>query len=252
MRAIPIGQHDVEIKKNFEYWQKKPLLREIYLGFYKRILGYIRGDINGEIVELGSGIGNFKMACPEAVATDLFPNPLIDRVESVYHLTSNDSTASNFVLFDVFHHLKYPGFALKELHRALAPHGRVIIFDPCISLLGFLVYGLFHHEPVAWRKKIEWLPVDLKENLNSEYYAAQGNATRIFKNNSEFMGDVEKDWKVVAINKYADVAYVLSGGFSKPALIPKSFLPFFRLVEKFLGFFPIIFATRILIVLEKK
>lgn len=248
---IPIEQHNIEIKENMDSWNKKPLLREIYNTFYKRILSFLNKNVEGEIVELGSGIGNFKSVYPQAVATDIFPNPWIDRVEDAYRLSSKDLGVSNLILFDVFHHLKYPGFALKEFHRALNKNGRVIIFDPGISLLGFLVYGIIHHEPVAWKNKIEWLPQE-GEDPNKDYYAAQGNATRVFAKKSPWIAEIEKDWKILAIKKYADISYVLSGGFSKPSLYPKMFLPVLKIVDKILSFLPWIFATRILVVLEKR
>lgn len=251
MQNLPLEQHNIEIKQNMDAWNRKPLLREIYSIFYKRILSFIKRDVAGEIVELGSGIGNFKSVYPQAIATDIFPNPWIDRIEDAYKLSSKDGGISNLILFDVFHHLKYPGLALKEFHRSLNQNGRVIIFDPSISLLGFLVYGVFHHEPVAWRKKIEWMPEN-REDPNKDYYAAQGNATRVFAKGSPLISLIEKDWKVIVVKKYADVSYVLSGGFSKPALYPKIFLPVLKIADKILSLFPWIFATRILVVLEKK
>lgn len=252
MPNIPINQHNIEIQKNLESWNSKPVLRKIYNDFYKEILFFINRNIEGEIIELGSGIGNFKQVCPEAVATDIFQNPWIDRIESAYKLSSEDSTVSNIVMFDVFHHLEYLGVVFNESKRVLKKGGRIIIFDPYISLFGFLVYGLFHHEPVAFNKEINWLPNDQNEVFDSKYYAAQGNATRVFKNNSKFKKEIEKDWKVVSIKKFSALTYVLSGGFSKPALFPGFMFPLIKFIGKIADFFPWIFATRVLIVLEKR
>jgi len=154
MTGINIDQHNLEIQKNLEAWNKKPLLREIYRGFYDLILKWVRSDLKGEVVELGSGIGNFKSVYPKCIATDIFPNPWIDQVESAYNLSFQNNSVSNLVLFDVFHHLAFPGSALKEFNRVLAKDGRVIIFEPYISLLGLIIYGIFHHEPVSLFKKM--------------------------------------------------------------------------------------------------
>lgn len=245
-----LDQHNREIQENKLAWEQKPLLREIYADFYTQILSQVRTDISGKVVELGSGIGNFKSIYPSAIATDLFPNPWIDQVENAYHLSFTDGSVANLVLFDVFHHLEYPGLALAEFRRALAPGGRVIIFEPAISLLGYIVYGLFHSEPVALFKKIHWLPTDT--HFEETYYAAQGNATRVFGSGSSFAHDIEKTWCVVKKRKLSALSYVLSGGFSRPALYPTSFLPILRAFEKILIWLPILFATRLLIVLEKK
>jgi SAM-dependent methyltransferase len=252
MKEIPIEQHNTEIQSNLESWNKKSLLQEIYKGFYKQILSFVKRDLTGEILELGSGIGNFKMVCPQSVSTDIFPNPWIDRVESAYHLSNETGSVSHILMFDVFHHLRYPGLALQECLRALKPGGRLIIFDPCISLLGFLVYGVVHHEPVAWNDEIEWFPKKENANPDASYYAAQGNATRIFRKKSPYIAEIKKEWKMVRVKKLSTLSYVLSGGFSKPALYPRFLLPVLKIIENIFDLFPLIFATRILIVLEKK
>ena len=248
---ISINQHNVEIKRNMEIWSKKPLLRLIYESFYKKILEFINKNITGEVVEIGSGIGNFKSVFSKCITTDIFPNPWIDRVENAYKLSFSDSSVSNLVLFDVFHHLAFPGSALKELRRVLPKKGRVIIFEPCISFFSLFIYGIFHHEPIALFKKINWAN-DSNNFSDSNYYAAQGNATRIFRRNSSFNNQVLKDWRIIGNKKYSALSYVLSGGFSKPSLYPIKFLPFIKKIEIILNYIPLIFATRMMIVLEKK
>ena len=248
---LSIERYNLEIKKNLERWNKKPLLREIYRRFYDLILSWIKRDLGGEIVELGSGIGNFKSACPECITTDIFPNPWIDRVESAYCLSFKDNSASNLIMFDVFHHLAFPGSALEEAKRILMKNGRIIIFEPYISIFGILVYGLFHHEPMGLFKKISWINLS-DENPDKKYYAAQGNTTRIFCRNSNFGTRILKDWNIINIKKLSAIAYILSGGFSKPSLYLIKVLPFVQKIEKILDIFPLLFATRIMIVLEKK
>lgn len=251
METLPLAQHDLEIQHNRMAWERKPLLRTIYLDFYTQILASLRKDIPGDVVELGSGIGNFKSVYPKAITTDIFPNPWIDRVENAYHLSFHDGTVSNLVLFDVFHHLQYPGQACEEIKRVLVPKGRVIIFEPYISLLGLIVYGLVHHEPIALSRKISWIPTD-SANFEENYYAAQGNATRLFGIGSPYKDEIEKEWRLISKKKFSALSYILSGGFSKPALYPPSLLRVVRSIEYIFNLFPLLFATRMLIVLEKK
>jgi SAM-dependent methyltransferase len=253
---LSIEQHNKEIKKNLEVWNRKPLLRLIYEDFYDEILEWVRKDLRGKTVELGSGMGNFKGACPYCIITDIFPNPWIDMVETVYHLSFRNNSISNYILIDVFHHLAFPGSAFLEFERTLADKGRVIIFEPYVSLMGLVVYGIFHHEPVGLFKKINWL--NNEENANKNYYAAQGNAARIFGKKSFIFGrnvyreEILKEWNIVNIKKLSALSYILSGGFSKPAFYPKKFMPILKCVEKFLDLFPLLFATRAIIILEKK
>ncbi|OGG48266.1 hypothetical protein A3G63_02445 [Candidatus Kaiserbacteria bacterium RIFCSPLOWO2_12_FULL_52_8] len=245
------SQHNTEIENNRVAWGKKPLLQQLYRDFYEKMFAFVRTDISGNVVELGSGLGAFKAVYPNVITTDLFANPGIDRVENAYHLSFKQGEASNLILFDVFHHLRYPGQALEEFARVLPRDGRVIMFEPYISVLGALVYGLFHHESVALKQKISWFP-PRDASMDNSYYAAQGNATRIFSVSSLYKEDVQKNWRLIKKEKCSALSYVLSGGFSKPCLYPLSLLPVIRGVERALDCLPLLFATRVLIVLERK
>lgn len=248
MRKIPEEQHNKEIQENLKHWQNKPVLHKIYSKFYALISAQINTNLKGHIVELGSGIGNLKSHIPQAICTDLFDNPWIDQVESAYKLSFANASVSHLILFDVFHHLQFPGTAFKEFKRVLIPGGRIIIFDPAISLLGFLVYGLFHHEPIKLFKKIPWhSPSDDKLD---KYYAAQGNASSVFY--KKIYLQHLHDWKIISKKKYAALSYVTSGGYSKKQLYKNSQLSFMFKLDRILDVFPALFATRLLVVLEKK
>jgi SAM-dependent methyltransferase len=170
-------------------------------------------------------------------------------VENAYRLSQDDSAVRNLILFDVFHHLAHPGTALDECHRVLASGGRLILFEPCVSLLGRLVYGPMHPEPLGLKEHIQWRA---PENFNPDamkYYAAQGNAWRLF-----VRGEISPDlagWKIRTVRRLAAISYVASGGYSGPQLFPARALGLMRLVDRICDHLPAIFATRLLVVLEK-
>lgn len=244
-----IDLHQDLIEKNYEHWNQKPLLRTLYGDFYRLIAKKLSNLPDSKIVELGSGLGNIHEFVPNCLRTDLFPNPWIDQIENAYRLSFADESISNLILTDVFHHLKYPGTALREFSRVLRKGGRVILLEPCISALGLLVYGVLHDEPIAVTKKIEWNAPEGWSSEHIDYYAAQGNASRIFlgKRFHHRLGD----WKKIETQRLSAIAYAASGGFSKPQLYPTSALPLIRKLEKVLDLFPILFATRLLVTLEK-
>jgi SAM-dependent methyltransferase len=248
-KIIPEQQHNIEIHDNLNSWNKKPILQKIYHEFYKLIASHLNTNIKGKIVELGSGIGNMKMVIPEAITTDIFPNPWIDRVENAYNLSFENESLSNIILFDVWHHLKYPGAVLEELNRVLKKDGRIILFEPAMSLFGLLVYGLLHHEPIGITKKISWYAREKSDVFKNEYYAAQGNASRIF--GSSRYKELLQDWKIVKVKKLSSLSYVLSGGYSKHQFYPAKMLPLLFFLDRIFNKVPLIFATRLLIVLEK-
>lgn len=245
----PADQHNQEIHENLARWQRKPLLRAIYRRFYELIAGHLRRDVPGHVVELGSGIGNLKSVVPDCVCTDLFANPWIERVEDAYALKFGDGSVSNLVLFDVFHHLEYPGSALAEFRRVLAPGGRVILFEPAMSLLGLLVYGAFHHEPVALTQRITWFRPGGPQTPAAGYYSAQANATRVFCSNK--YANRLRGWRRVATRRFSAISYVASGGYSGPQLYPAALLPLMTALDRACDLAPWVFATRLLVVLEK-
>ncbi|PIT88579.1 MAG: methyltransferase type 11 [Candidatus Magasanikbacteria bacterium CG10_big_fil_rev_8_21_14_0_10_36_32] len=247
---MDILRHQQEIIRNQGLLAKKPILQKIYRDFYVEIAKHVSNLPDKKIVELGSGIGNIKEIIPNCLRTDLFPNPWLDQTENAYRLSFDDETVSDLILFDVFHHLRYPGTALKEFERVLRPNGRVIIFDPYISLLGRIVYGFFHSEPIAWRNKIVW---NASENWNAEqidYYAAQGNVTRIFFGNK--FQTLLQNWSVISRSRLSAFSYVASGGYSGPQIYPNCLYPLAHSFDKVFDFLPAVFATRALVVLKKK
>jgi SAM-dependent methyltransferase len=255
---VDVDRHQEEILLNQRYWQKKPILKTIYRQFHSLIAAQLSGLAEPVVVELGSGIGNIKDVIPHCLRTDLFANPWIDQVENAYQLSFGDGTVSDLILFDVFHHLRYPGTALREFERVLRspdavsgqPGGRVLIFEPCISALGMLVFGALHPEPVAYRDAIVWDAPQGWSSTQTDYYAAQGNATRIFFGRER--ARLPERWNVRYRKRFAALAYVASGGYSKPQLYPDRFYPFLRRLDAALDAAPALFATRLLAVLEKK
>lgn len=244
-----ITLHQDSIQKNSEYWNRKPLLKILYGDFYRLIASQLSNLPEGKIVELGSGLGNIHEVIPNCVRTDLFPNPWIDQVENAYQLSFPDGSVSDLILTDVFHHLKYPGTALKEFSRVLHKGGRVIMLEPCLSALGLLVYGLLHDEPIAVMKEIEWDAPKGWSPDDIDYYAAQGNASRVFvgkRYRHKLLG-----WRKIETIRLSAIAYAASGGFSKPQLYPTSALPLIRKLENLLDRLPTLFATRLLVILEK-
>ncbi len=246
---LPVVQHDVEIHSNRQAWDKKPLLQAVYRRFHGLISSKIDRSVPGVILELGSGMGSIKEVIPDCVTTDLFPNPWLDRQENAYRLSFADGAVSNLILFDVWHHLRYPGTALAEFRRVLAPGGRVIIFDPAMSWTGRLVYGLFHHEPLGMRLPLTWEAPGGFRPEDADYFAAQGSATRIFWLREEPARLAA--WEVAAVSPFPSFEYFATGGFSGPQLGGGLLFKFWRALDRGLARWPNLFAARLLIVLKR-
>jgi SAM-dependent methyltransferase len=242
------NQHLIEIRRNKEAWQKKAVLRQAYAVLYRQICPQL-SSVEGSTVELGSGIGALKEFLPNCVTTDIFPNSWLDRVENAYGLSFPSASLSNLILFDVFHHLQWPGSALREFARVVRQQGRVILMEPGFGLLGKFVYGHFHHEPVGFGQPISWDRRAVDGNSAGAYYAAQANAWRLFRLR-EGTGRLP-EWKTILVKPLAAFSYVASGGFSRPSLYPSFLFPFVRSFDQIADFLPSLFATRLLVVLER-
>lgn len=243
-------QHNIEIHQNLEAWGRKPLLRSVYLDFYRLIAAQLRHAGDGLTVEIGSGMGNIRQVVPHCITTDIFPNPWLDRQENAYRLSFADHSVANLVLFDVWHHLEFPGTALNEFWRVLAPNGRLIVFEPAMGLLGRLVYTFAHHEPVAFHQPVQWFaPPDFQAD-DAPYFAAQSRAHRLFMHGEQ--REKLASWEIIETRPLAAPAYLVSGGFSKPQLCPAALYPWLRRLDRMLSRLPSLFATRLLVVLEKR
>ena len=249
MKSGAITQHNVEIQENRRHWERKPMLRAAYADFYRAIARRLEGRPPGPVVECGSGIGNLKSVLPDCLATDLFPNPWIDRTENIFALSFADGSVSALILFDVFHHLEYPGAALAELRRVLVPGGRLILFEPALGLLGRVVLGIFHHEPLGLGRPITWLPPAGWNPRDLRYYAAQGNAWRIFRR-GEHAGRLG-GWRLREVACFPALPWLLAGGLRGPQLCPPSAAGLARAADRALAIAPRVFASRMLVVLEK-
>ena len=245
-----IALHRDLIEKNYRLWNRKPLLHRCYVEFHRLIADHLSKLPNGKVVELGSGMGNIHETIPDCLRTDLFPYPWIDQVENAYKLSFANESLSDLVMVDVFHHLRYPGNALKEFHRALTPGGRVIMVEPGLSALGYIVFGPLHPEPIGTAAQINWSAPEGWSPEDIDYYSAQGNATRIFVQGH--FADKLNEWKIIKVKRIAALAYAASGGYSGPQLYPTFAYPFVKFLEKLLQPFPALFATRLLVVLEKR
>ena len=159
-----------------------------------------------------------------------------------YELPFRQGSLSHLVLFDVFHHLRAPNAFLREARRVLAPTGRLILFEPYISWTSCPIYRLLHHEPVAWRE-----PINRTESLPRlrDYYAAQGNATRLLFH-KEIPGWPE-GWDILHAEAFSCFYYLLSGGYSKPAVYPARWLAALQKIEVKLSRWPRVFGGRCLV-----
>ena len=235
--------------KNRKIYQNKELIKIIYSNYYKKIKKNIYVSDKKKTLELGSGGGNIKKVIKECITSDQFKNENIDRIENIYNINFKKNSISNIILIDVFHHLQFPGLALKEIHRVLIKNGRIIMVEPAMGFIPRIVYKIFHYEPNGFNLKINWNDTPKKIPSLNQYFAAQSLPWRAF-----FLKELnlKSKYKIKLIKPFSDFAFLLSGGYSYKAFYPKFLYSLIKLIDKILTSISIkIFSARMLIVLEK-
>jgi SAM-dependent methyltransferase len=235
--------------KNRKIYQNKELIKIIYSNYYKKIKKNIYVSDKKKTLELGSGGGNIKKVIKECITSDQFKNENIDRIENIYNINFKKNSISNIILIDVFHHLQFPGLALKEIHRVLIKNGRIIMVEPAMGFIPRIIYKIFHYEPNGFNLKINWNDTPKKIPSLNQYFAAQSLPWRAF-----FLKELNlrSNYKIKLIKPFSDFAFLLSGGYSYKAFYPKFLYSLIKLIDKILTSISIkIFSARMLIVLEK-
>jgi SAM-dependent methyltransferase len=235
--------------KNRKTYQNKDLIKIIYNNYYKKIKENIYTSNKKKILELGSGGGNIKKVIQNCITSDQFKNENIDRIENIYNINFKKNSISNIILIDVFHHLQFPGLALKEIHRVLIKNGRIIMVEPAMGFIPRTIYKIFHYEPNGFDLKINWNDTPKRIPSLNQYFAAQSLPWRAF-----FLKELNlrSKYKIKLIKPFSDFAFLLSGGYSYKAFYPKFLYSLIKLIDKILTSISIkIFSARMLIVLEK-
>jgi len=112
-----------------------------------------------------------------------------------------------------------------------------------------VVLGLFHHEPLGVSRPITWFPPKGWDPRIIRYFSAQANAWRIFVR-GEF-ADQLAGLRVREVVSYPALTWLLTGGFRGPQLYPAFAIGLVRGLDRLLSPFARVFASRMLVVLEK-
>lgn len=130
----------------------------------------------------------------------------------------------------------------------LRPGGRVVIVDPYCSPISTLAYRRFHHE----RTDLATLPFERDaQTSEAPLESNQARATLVFYRNR---GEYLRRWPdlpIAAEERFAFLVYPLSGGFTRPPLLPAMLYTPLTLLERALRPAAPLLAFRCLVALER-
>ena len=228
-------------------WNKKPVLRAIYSDLYQKIENVA---LAGDTLEIGGGIGNFKIGSSRIIRSDIQHSEGLDVVADAQTLPFDNEVFSNIVLFDVLHHLQCPLLFFAEAQRVLKPGGRVIMVEPGITPVSKLLYKMGHEEPV----EMGWDMNDpCKVDADKDPYDSnQAIPTILFKRDPQLFLSAVKGFKINSSDWLSLFAYPLSGGFKSWSLLPCKWVrTILKIEERLLPFLGNFMAFRLMVVLEK-
>lgn len=236
-----------KLENNKTVWDHKPVLREIYHDFYRRIHRHLT---EGKTLEIGSGTGNMKEYSSNVVATDISFSPWLDCAMDAQRMPFADNSFNNIVAVDVLHHIERPLFFFQEASRILNKGGRIVLLDPAITLFSYVFYKFIHEEPVDMgANPLEDLPFTKNRD---PFDANQGFPTLLFERYRKMFTQTFPALHLKEKQYMSLWVYPLSGGFQKWCLVPKFLTkPLLKLEHKLEPFLGQFLSFRLLIVLEK-
>jgi SAM-dependent methyltransferase len=228
-------------------WGTKPVLRAIYADYHKRIAAQC---ISGPTLEIGGGGGEMNLIIPDIISIDIQFASWIDTVADAQSLPFRDDAFSNIVMVDVLHHLPSPKKFLAEVLRVLLPGGRLIMIEPEITPLSYVLLSVFHPEPVLMSAD----PLaDFPQTGPKPEDANQAIPHLLFRRYGQPLSTLLPKLCCVQLERLSLWAYPLSGGFRRWCLLPRALVgPLLKIEDLLLPFLGRLAAFRLFIVMERK
>ena len=196
--------------------ESKPLLKSIYEDWYALICNHLP-DVNGPVLELGSGAGFLRSRIPSLITSEVFPCRNARLLLDGQSLPFRSQSLRAVVMTNVLHHIPRPEAFLSEAGRCLLPGGAVLMIEPWVSDWSRIVYRYLHHEPFHTDQQ-EW-----SHRFGGPLSGANGAMPWIIfeRDRQRF----ERQFPLFSIERVQPIMalrYLWSGGVSMRQLLPSS------------------------------
>ncbi|MBM4024783.1 MAG: class I SAM-dependent methyltransferase [Planctomycetes bacterium] len=205
--------------------QSKPLLRRVYLEFYRQFLRAVPEPQGKVLVELGSGGGFIKEVIGNVITSDVLELPHVDRVFSATQMPWDEGSVDAFFLIDVLHHIGDPRSFFREALRCLKVGGQVVMIEPANTLWARFLFRNFHHE--AFDPEAPW-------SRTTAGPLADANGALpwiIFRRDREVFERQFPALRIVRLRHHTPLGYLLSGGLTLRQIVPSWAYGFIKGIE---------------------
>ncbi|MGB0419471.1 MAG: hypothetical protein ACPGF8_07760 [Opitutales bacterium] len=230
-------------------WEGNKALRLVY----KSLFNAMKAECQGEhILEIGSGIAASRTVFKQLATSDVVKTPYVDLEMSAYEISPPDvgSGWSDIIAMDVMHHLRTPMRFFASAASALEPKGRIVLMEPAASFFGKFFYRWFHHEPIEPNLIVP--PFEFPGEGGG--YANMGMGVGLFDHHRDAVSAMLAGMglRVRSVSYRDFMAYPLTGGYSRPQLLPTACVALLLRIESCLPQkLMALLGLRMLIVIEK-
>jgi len=207
--------------------QKKSFLRKIYIKWYTELAASIPMNINGSVLELGSGAGFLKEFVPGLITSEILKIPGVDIIMDGHSLPFANSSLRAIVMVDVFHHLPCVESFLSEAGRCVKSGGVIAMVEPWCTTWSRFVYKYLHHEP--------FLPETNEWSFPAGGALSSANSALpwiVFKRDRDVFMNTFRQWEIKGISLHTPFSYLISGGLSMRSFLPARFYGVCSNIEK--------------------
>ncbi len=203
---------------------EKAVLADVYGVWFDRLLDGL--PRSARVLEAGAGPGLFaphslaKRPDLRWIALDLIEAPWNDIVADAQVLPFRDATFDAVVGVDFVHHLSTPLEFFRDVARVLKPGGEVRVVEPWVSPFSFPIYRFLHQEgaTLGLDPARPFSKGDAKAPFEGDAGVTRAIVTKVDDATWRRIGYARRP-EFTPINGFA---YLLSLGFKKPSLLPRS------------------------------
>lgn len=195
--------------------RRKRFLQEIYREHYEYFRKESSTAPSRNMLELGSGGGFIREIIPHVTTSDIVALPDCSLVCSAQDLPFGDQSLGAIMMINVLHHIQDVSAFFSEASRCLLPTGRILMIEPAHTLFSSFIFRNFHHEPFQ-PEQIHW-------QLPSGGRMSSANDALpwiIFMRDRALFEKRFPQLRIDCTEAYMPFRYLLSGGVSKPQLLP--------------------------------